>query len=226
MAEIDNNPTDSGKTDKPAKAAKPSRPWFKKKRFIIPIALILLGGISNSANQGTNNSTQKTSVSALGTKSKDNKTAPAKDEFANETLSQKNSRQKAEDYLAYQAFSRKGLIAQLVYEGFSKDDAAYGADAVKADWSEQAKLKAESYLSNQAFSAKGLGDQLKFEGFDDTQVSYAMSKISVDWNDQAAKKAQEYLDNQSFSRQGLIDQLVFEGFTQAQAAYGVKKTGL
>ncbi|MEY4743808.1 MAG: hypothetical protein RIR34_1147 [Actinomycetota bacterium] len=226
MTEKNRTDADSVNLKEAEKATKASRPWFKKKRFIIPIALIVLGGLSNTTNQTSGTSTENHSVSSSDTKSETAESPATTDEFANETLSEKNSRQKADDYLAYQAFSRKGLISQLVYEGFSKEDAAYGADAVKADWNEQAKLKAESYLSTQSFSAKGLADQLEFEGFDGGQVTYAMSKIVVDWNDQAAKKAQQYLDGQSFSRQGLIDQLVFEGFTQAQAAYGVKKTGL
>ncbi|MEN9992835.1 MAG: hypothetical protein RLY83_405 [Actinomycetota bacterium] len=38
---------------KAAKAkAKALRPWFKKKRFIVPIALVLIIGISNAANGG------------------------------------------------------------------------------------------------------------------------------------------------------------------------------
>jgi hypothetical protein len=36
----------------------------------------------------------------------------------------------AESYLAYMAFSRQGLIDQLVFEGFSVEQAVYGATAV------------------------------------------------------------------------------------------------
>ena len=36
----------------------------------------------------------------------------------------------ASDYLDYTAFSRQGLIDQLVYEGFSVEQAVYGVTAV------------------------------------------------------------------------------------------------
>jgi len=45
-----------------------------------------------------------------------------------ETTSQKNAAKMAKDYLSFMAFSRSGLIDQLVYEGFSREQAAYGAD--------------------------------------------------------------------------------------------------
>jgi hypothetical protein len=34
----------------------------------------------------------------------------------------------AEDYLDYTGFSRQGLIDQLVYEGFTRDQATYGVN--------------------------------------------------------------------------------------------------
>ncbi len=35
----------------------------------------------------------------------------------------------AKDYLDYSGFSRSGLIEQLQYEGFTAEQAAYGANA-------------------------------------------------------------------------------------------------
>jgi hypothetical protein len=40
---------------------------------------------------------------------------------------QSNAREMARDYLEYSAFSRSGLIDQLVYEGFSRRIAIYGS---------------------------------------------------------------------------------------------------
>jgi hypothetical protein len=37
---------------------------------------------------------------------------------------------KAHDYLEYSSFSRTGLIEQLIFEGFTRDQAQYGANAV------------------------------------------------------------------------------------------------
>jgi hypothetical protein len=34
---------------------------------------------------------------------------------------------KAEDYLDYTSFSRQGLVEQLMYEGFTTEQAEYGA---------------------------------------------------------------------------------------------------
>jgi Host cell surface-exposed lipoprotein len=53
---------------------------------------------------------------------------PVVEEVPAETVGQENARQSAEDYLAYSAFSRQGLIAQLEYEGYSTKDATYGVN--------------------------------------------------------------------------------------------------
>lgn len=84
---------------------------------------------------------------------------------ASETVSQKNAVKKAQSYLRAMAFSRQGLIEQLEYEGFSNEDATYGADNSGADWMAQAVKKAQSYLDAMAFSRQGLIEQLEYEGF-------------------------------------------------------------
>ena len=73
MSEPTNDPKLAAAEAKAAKArAKALRPWFKKKRFIVPIALVLLVGISQAAGGGkssggsntnntdTNNSAEET----------------------------------------------------------------------------------------------------------------------------------------------------------------------
>jgi type IV secretory pathway VirB10-like protein len=40
---------------------------------------------------------------------------------------QENALRTAQDYLAYTSFSRQGLVEQLVYEGFTPEQAEYGA---------------------------------------------------------------------------------------------------
>lgn len=37
---------------------------------------------------------------------------------------------KAKEYIDYTSFSRQGLIDQLIYEGFSQEQAEHGASAV------------------------------------------------------------------------------------------------
>lgn len=92
------------------------------------------------------------------------------------TASQRNAIDKAESYLAYTAFSRSGLIDQLVFEDFPKADAEFAVDALDVDWDEQAYLKALSYLEYGSFSLSGLIDQLEFEGFSKSQAKYGATK--------------------------------------------------
>jgi hypothetical protein len=142
------------------------------------------------------------------------------------TVSQRNAVSRAASYLRTSAFSRSGLISQLEYEGFSRDDATYGVDAQNADWRAQAVKKGASYLRTSAFSRSGLISQLEFEGFSSSEATYGTDAQNVDWNTQAANKAASYLRTSSFSRSGLISQLEYEGFTRAQAEYGVNSVGL
>jgi hypothetical protein len=143
-----------------------------------------------------------------------------------ETVSQKNARRSAESYLKYSAFSRSGLIDQLLFEGFSQADAEYAVSVISVDWNEQSFKSAQSYLRYSAFSRSGLIDQLLYEGFSQDQATYGVDRANPDWNEQAYKSAQSYLRYSSFSRSGLISQLLYEGFSQDQAEYGVNMVGL
>jgi hypothetical protein len=71
----------------------------------------------------------------------------------------------AKSYLDFQAFSLKGLIHQLKFEGYSTSDATYGATHAGANWMKQAVKSAKSYLEFQAFSFSGMVHQLQFEGY-------------------------------------------------------------
>jgi acyl-coenzyme A synthetase/AMP-(fatty) acid ligase len=85
----------------------------------------------------------------------------------------------AETYLSSMAFSRTGLIEQLVFEGFSNEDAAYGTDAVGADWMNQAALMAETYLASMSFSRSGLVEQLVFEGFTPEEAEFGVASTGL-----------------------------------------------
>ena len=70
---------------------------------------------------------------------------------------------KAKDYLDYTAFSRSGLINQLVeFDGFSTADATFAVDHITVDWNEQAAKAAKDYLDVSGFSRSGLIDQLEY----------------------------------------------------------------
>ena len=59
----------------------------------------------------------------------------------NLSFEEKNARRAAESYLDFMPFSRKGLIEQLQFEGYSKDVCINAVDSMEIDWNEQ-----ENYL--------------------------------------------------------------------------------
>lgn len=104
---------------------------------------------------------------------------PVAEETSSETVSQSNAVAKALDYLGYSSFSKKGLIEQLEFEGFSNADAQYAVDNITVDWKEQAALKAEEYLNVSPFSRSGLIEQLEFEGFTRAQATYGVDAVGL-----------------------------------------------
>ncbi len=95
------------------------------------------------------------------------------------TVSQKQAVEKAESYISIMAFSKEGLITQLKFEGFSEEDAVYGAENCEADWMEQASLKAKSYLEVMSFSRSGLITQLEFDGFTSEQAICGVDSVGL-----------------------------------------------
>lgn len=95
------------------------------------------------------------------------------------TTSQRNALRKAQSYLNTMAFSHRGLVEQLEYEGYSTDDATFAADNCGADWNVQAERKAQSYLSLMGFSHSGLVDQLEYEGFTTEQAEHGVSAAGL-----------------------------------------------
>lgn len=116
-------------------------------------------------------------VSIVG--EEDNSADNSTDNAVAETTSQSNAVRKAKEYLDFMAFSREGLIEQLEYEGFSNEDATYGADNSGADWMEQAAKAAESYLDVTSFSRQGLIEQLEYEGFTEEQAVHGADSVGI-----------------------------------------------
>ena len=92
------------------------------------------------------------------------------------SVSQKNAKSMAQSYMDFTSFSRSGLIKQLVYEGFSTEDATVGVDALSVNWREEAVKMGRSYLSLMPFSRSGLIDQLVFEGFSTEDATYGVTQ--------------------------------------------------
>jgi hypothetical protein len=95
------------------------------------------------------------------------------------TPSQENALRKAKTYLQTMPYSHDGLIKQLEFEGFSTDDATYGADNCGADWNEQAAKKAKSYNDMMGYSHDGLVGQLEYDGFTHEQAEYGASSLGL-----------------------------------------------
>lgn len=93
------------------------------------------------------------------------------------TLAQENAIRKAQSYLDFTGFSRQGLIEQLEFEGFSTEEATFGADNAGADWNAEAAEKAASYLELTSFSREGLYDQMAYEGFTDSEIQHALAAV-------------------------------------------------
>lgn len=93
------------------------------------------------------------------------------------TLAQQNAIGKAQSYLRLTGFSRSGLIGQLEFEGFSPEEATFGADNSGADWNAEAAEKAASYLELTTFSREGLYDQMAFEGFTDAEIQFGLAAV-------------------------------------------------
>lgn len=92
------------------------------------------------------------------------------------TRGEKNALSKAKMYLKIMAFSKKGLVKQLKFDGFSDKEAKYGASKCGANWKKQAAKKAKEYLQIMPFSKQELIRQLKFDGFTDAEAKYGAKK--------------------------------------------------
>lgn len=100
-----------------------------------------------------------------------------KEEKPSLSLAQQNVLRQAEGYLDYTAFSKVGLVNQLEYEGYSKEDATFAVNNISVDWNEQAGKQAESYLEYSSFSKQGLLDQLLYEGYTKEQADYGVKHV-------------------------------------------------
>jgi hypothetical protein len=94
-------------------------------------------------------------------------------------VSQQNAVRAAKEHLAVSAYSRKGLIDQLVYESYSTEDATYAVDSITVDWNQQVAKAAKEHLAVSAYSRGGLIDQLVYEGFTSAQAQYGVAATGL-----------------------------------------------
>ncbi|HEX8433129.1 MAG TPA: Ltp family lipoprotein [Longimicrobium sp.] len=153
------------------------KPFYTRKRFIIPAALLGLIIVMNMASGGGDSESQvqpqSTDASAA---SAPVASAPQEPETSGLTAAQQNALRSAENYIQMSGFSRQGLIDQLssdAGEQYSVEDATAAVDRLQVDWSEQAARSAKNYLDMSGFSCKGLIEQLSSSAGDKYTVEQA-----------------------------------------------------
>jgi hypothetical protein len=206
------------------------RPWFKKKRFIVPISLVAVFTVIGSLGGGKEPARESAAPATTAQTQSAKPSAPSADEVAAKKEADRlAAEQKAADDAA------KAEADRVAAEQAAA--AAAAAEAAKGTVSQQnAYGSAKSYLSFKGFSRAGLLNQLTSEygeAFPAADAEFAVARLEaeggVDWNAEAAESAKSYLEFKSFSRQGLLEQLTSEygeQFTPEQAEYGVSQTGL
>lgn len=174
-------------------AAKPKKPIWQRWWFIALVAIFVIGGLGRAFGGSQEPTTAAPAVTTSAPAGQPSATAPEDQPASTKapepketkpagpelTTSQLNAMRKAKEYLDLSAFSRKGLIGQLKYEGFSTKDATFAVDHIVVSWKEQAALKAQEYLDSSAFSRSGLIAQLEYEGFTSSEARYGVKQVGL-----------------------------------------------
>lgn len=93
------------------------------------------------------------------------------------TMEEKNALRSANDYLSFMAFSKKGLIEQLKYEGYSTEAATNAVNSLDVDWNEQAAKSAGTIPFLHVFFPKRIVSQLQYEGFTREEAEYGATAV-------------------------------------------------
>ena len=101
--------------------------------------------------------------------------SPYEEKTSNTEL--ENAIESAEAYSNVFAYSKKELIEQLKYDGFSEDIAECAAKSINANWKENCVRSAHSYLEIISYSKEELIHQLDYVGFTAEEIDYAMNQI-------------------------------------------------
>ena len=136
--------------------------------LVVGIVLIIIVNCSNG-NKKVDNAEATTSPCVETTAS------PYEEKTSKTEL--ENAIESAESYSNVFAYSKKYLIEQLKYEGFSEDIAECAAKSINANWKENCVKSAYSYLDLFSFSKKELIHQLDYDGFTPEEIDYAMNQI-------------------------------------------------
>lgn len=96
------------------------------------------------------------------------------------TENQQKALDKANEYVDTLPLSRKGLIKQLEYDGYTTDVATYAADNCIANWNKEAKEMAEQYMDSTTYTYKDMVQQLETEGFTKEQAKFGAKAVGLE----------------------------------------------
>ena len=116
--------------------------------------------------------------------------------------------------------SYPNLLNHLKAEGFSSEEAQFGAEHCDADWNELANLYARYRLNGKGISRLTLIADMSSEGFSEKQISYALENSEADWPHQAAICAANLYYEFHHNYEELCAELRMRGFTSDEAIYG------
>ncbi|WP_228760168.1 Ltp family lipoprotein [Pseudactinotalea sp. HY158] len=216
-----------------------ARPWYKKKRFILPLGGVAL--LVAIAIVGGGRDDPGTAVPSAQVEGEGRAPSATAGQTETEAADEEESARAAEEEASRAAEEEASRAAEEESSRAAEEEASKAAAKAEEEAAAQAALTAgqsnalraaESYLSFMPFSRNGLIEQLSSEygdGYSVEDATFAADNVEVDWNEQAAKAAANYLDLMAFSRKGLIEQLTSEygdGYTLDQATYGVDQAGL
>lgn len=143
--------------------------------FAVFLVIILCIGGTSKSNDNKSLTTNSTSSYIYKTKGSTVSSNSGTKTHSNVSNGKSNALKSAQAYIRTMPFSKKGLIEQLEYEGYSTDEATYGAENCGANWKEQAAISAKNYLKTMSFSRSGLKDQLIYEGYTSEEAEHGVS---------------------------------------------------
>lgn len=141
--------------------------------------------------------------------------------------SQGRALRSAQNSLDLEGYSRLALMNYLTQvKGFTKADAAYAADLLRANWRKQAVESAQERVdATDGYSPTNLiGNLMMDPGFTKADATYAAFHVDVDWRLEAWQAAASWLRNrEGFTKAELREQLESDGFSAVEAQYAVDK---
>ena len=145
---------------------------------IVVLVLVVLGTVATRYFEA-NNTEYMMSGRAYTPGSLTPKPAPTApvDPLAGISMGRQNAIKSAQTYLRVSSFSRKSLVDQLRFEGYTSDEAVFACDYLEPDWYAEAAEAAATYLQVSSFSRQGLIDQLIFEGFTEDEALYGVAAV-------------------------------------------------